>query len=147
MELPSLRERREDLGVLVAALLERARAEGSAETEAPTIRADAGRLLCMYDWPLNIRELEQCITRALTLAGSDPIGKPHLPPAVASAVHRPTIRFWEDDELLRKELVAKLEEHDGNVSNVARALGRARMQVHRWMTRLSIDPEVYRKSK
>jgi transcriptional regulator of acetoin/glycerol metabolism len=146
--LPNLRERREDLGMLVAALAGKLPSEEvGAHAGAFSLKPDAGRVLCMYEWPLNIRELEQCITRALALASGAPIGKQHLPPPVAGAVHRPAVRFWEDDALLRKELVTKLEEHDGNVANVARALGRARMQVHRWMARLAIDPNDFRKGK
>jgi hypothetical protein len=37
-----------------------------------------------------------------------------------------------------------LAEHEGNVSDVARSMGKARMQVQRWMKRLGIDPEAYR---
>jgi transcriptional regulator with AAA-type ATPase domain len=148
VHLPNLRERREDLGMLVAALAAKvASEEGVSRAPGISFKPDAGRVLCMYEWPLNIRELEQCVTRALALAIGAPVGKNHLPAQIAGAVHRPTVRFWEDDELLRKELVTKLEEHDGNVANVARALGRARMQVHRWMARLAIDPNDFRKAK
>jgi DNA-binding NtrC family response regulator len=156
--LPALHERREDLGVLLASLLGKLRptdlalprvtnlpASPAPESAGPAFKPDAGRLLCTYDWPLNIRELEQCVTRALVLAAGTVIGKGHLPPPVAAAVRRPSVRFWEDEALLRRELMSKLEEYDGNVANVARALGRARMQVHRWMTRLAIDPNTYRK--
>jgi len=148
MNLPSLRERREDLGVLLAALLGKSSSgEAGPFAAGLSLKADAGRLLCTYEWPLNVRELAQCLTRASALAGGAPIGKNHLPPQVAGAVHRPIVRFWEDDTLLRKELLTKLEEHGGNVADVARALGRARMQVHRWMTRLGIDPNDFRKGK
>jgi hypothetical protein len=35
-------------------------------------------------------------------------------------------------------------EHGGNVANVARAMGKARMQIHRWCQRFGIDPSAYR---
>ena len=76
----------------------------------------------------------QCLTRASALAGGGPIGKNHLPPRSRAPFTILPSAFWEDDTLLRKELLTKLEEHGGNVADVARALGRARMQVHRWMT-------------
>ena len=50
-----------------------------------------------------------------------------------------------EDVALRRDLVRLLKEHDGNVSEVARAMGKARMQVHRWMKRLSIEPETFRR--
>ena len=49
----------------------------------------------------------------------------------------------EDDVRTRDTLVASLTEHRGNVSEVARSMGRTRMQIHRWMRRFSIDPETY----
>jgi DNA-binding NtrC family response regulator len=143
-ELPELHDRREDLGVLVAALLEKIVASAKV-----SFKPDAGRALCCYDWPMNIRELEQCLKRAVALAQGGVIERRHLPAAVAEALtHRPPPgppNFWEDDALLRQELLAKLQEHAGNVAHVARAMGRARMQVHRWMARLSLDPEDFRK--
>lgn len=48
-----------------------------------------------------------------------------------------------DDELGRR-LVALLQEHKGNVSTVARVLGKKRMQVYRWTTRYGLDPERFR---
>ncbi len=41
-------------------------------------------------------------------------------------------------------VVALLEKHPGKVSLVARDMGKARMQIHRWMQRFGIDPETYR---
>jgi len=49
------------------------------------------------------------------------------------------------DALLRAQLEGLLVEHEGNVAEVARALGKARMQVHRWLKRFVIDPERYRR--
>jgi transcriptional regulator of acetoin/glycerol metabolism len=40
--------------------------------------------------------------------------------------------------------VALLEQHRGNISHVARDLGKARMQVHRWMKRFDLDPGAFR---
>ena len=49
------------------------------------------------------------------------------------------------DERLRAQLEELLALHGGNVAEVARALGKARMQVHRWMKRFDIDPERFRR--
>jgi transcriptional regulator of acetoin/glycerol metabolism len=50
-----------------------------------------------------------------------------------------------DDEPLKEQLVAALSTHQGNVSEVAREMGKTRMQIHRWMKRFGIDPEDHRK--
>jgi len=146
--LPNLRDRREDLGTLIAALWKKL---GPADAARLQFRPEAGRALCMYDWPLNVRELEQCLARALLLADGKPISCRDLPPQVALSLHRPMAStvspMWRDDAVLRKELLAKLEKHGGNVAHVARAMGRARMQIHRWMERLSIDPNEFRRAR
>jgi transcriptional regulator of acetoin/glycerol metabolism len=45
----------------------------------------------------------------------------------------------------REELLALMLAHAGNVSAVARSLGKARMQVQRWLKRYRIDPTAYRR--
>ena len=47
-------------------------------------------------------------------------------------------------EALRARLVELLAQHDGNVSAVARAMGKARMQIHRWMKRFGLEPDQFR---
>ncbi len=133
IELPPLRARREDLGLLLRALL--ARRPGGAQA---TISPAAARLLFAYAWPHNVRELEKTVASALALAADRPIGVDDLPPAVRRGVVAPPPPP-EDDDALRARLVALLAEHQGNVAAVARALGKERMQIHRWAKRLGID--------
>ncbi len=64
LQLPPLRERLEDLPVLVAAFLRRADPTGRLEVPAETL-AKLGE----HDWPGNVRELENAVTRATALAG------------------------------------------------------------------------------
>ena len=47
-------------------------------------------------------------------------------------------------EELRARLVTLLDKYNGNVSHVARDMGKARVQIHRWMQKLSIDVDTYR---
>jgi transcriptional regulator with GAF, ATPase, and Fis domain len=63
--------------------------------------------------------------------------------ATTSAPDRATLSPEEYE--LRKRIVDELTSARGNVAEVARKLGKARMQLHRWMKRLSIDPESYRR--
>jgi transcriptional regulator with GAF, ATPase, and Fis domain len=131
---PPLRERREDMGLLLSAMLpELERSSGSALTFHP----DAVRLLLSYDWPRNVRELRQCVVAAAVLADAGVIEPGHLPPAVSD-------RASADEESLRSELLVQFAEHHGNVTQVARAMGKARVQVQRWMKRFAIDPAKFR---
>jgi transcriptional regulator with PAS, ATPase and Fis domain len=147
VELPPLRERVLDLGVVVAQVLRKVAGE---RADAVRITPAAAEALFRYRWPLNIRELEQSLARAFALAGDKPIDRVHLPLAVTSPVEEPvssaipTSRLSARDQQLRLDLLAQLAQHRGNLADVARSMGKARMQVHRWCKRFGIDPNTYR---
>jgi transcriptional regulator of acetoin/glycerol metabolism len=149
LRLPSLRDRRADLGSLIFALLRR----HFPDRKQFTFTTEAARALLVHPWPLNIRELEKCLVTAATLAQSGPIELAHLPAAIRapekggkSAVARsqPTAPLSPEDEALRTRLLALFEEHRGNITAVAAAMGKARNQVQRWVKRLEIDLERWR---
>jgi DNA-binding NtrC family response regulator len=143
VRLPPLRERREDLGMLIARLIERlagTRAAGVGFT------SKAARALFRHSWPLNVRELEKCLSTALVVAQHGTIDLLHLPAALQELAPTPSTPAPNPpagDERGRM-LMDLLREHQGNVSEVARALGRSRMQIHRLMRRYQIDPKRYR---
>lgn len=134
--LPSLRERREDLGILIAGLL--GRVDGQAD-----LRFDREALwaMALYDWPRNIRELEQVLAAAVAWAAGGTIGLAHLPASIAASLHPEPAT---EEDALRNELSAALRKHQGNVSATAREMGKARVQIRRWCKRFGIDPESYR---
>jgi transcriptional regulator with GAF, ATPase, and Fis domain len=140
-----LRSRREDLGLLVADLF------GAASPQAPPrLSIDVGRALLRYSWPLNIRELQHCLARATALIGmGDAIELRHLPEAIRKAADSSVVAplrpaHSTSDAELRARVETLLAEHHGNISEVARATGKGRMQIHRWLKRLAIDPDRYR---
>jgi len=139
--LPPLARRRCDLGLLVRALL--ARLGGTQAAFTPR----AARALFLHGWPLNVRELAACLASALVLAGQAPIDLEHLPETVRAST-RPLPASSADegrgDEELRRRLVGLLRQHRGNVTLVARELGKARMQIHRWVKRLGLSLADYR---
>ena len=141
-ELPPLRDRMEDLGLLVASLL-RLLTPGRALALAP----EAARALCAYDWPRNVRELEQCLASAATLAPDRRIELEHLPADVRSAparAARAPAALSEDEQRARDNLVACVRRHAGNLTAVARELGKDRKQIRRWMERYGIEIDRYR---
>jgi DNA-binding NtrC family response regulator len=140
VRIAPLRERREDLGLLVATLLAR-----SPFGAAATLTANAARALATYDWPLNVRELESCLTVASTLAAGGAIRRRHLPEALREpAADAPDDTAAHDDDQRRAELVALLREHQGNITQIARATGWNRVQIHRWLKRFDLDPRPFR---
>ena len=145
--LPPLRERREDTGLLVADLL-------GAMPDADRIKLspDVGRALLQYAWPQNVRELAHCLARASALVRNEGMFElQHLPPQVRDAItpstsiEATTDDEGDDDARLKGQIETLLQQHEGNVAEVARALGKARMQVHRWLKRFGIDPDRYRR--
>ncbi len=140
--LPPLRARREDLGLILGDLLRRVEIPGANRVRLSTA---AGRRLLGNAWPLNIRELQQCLAVAAALAEGGAIESEHLPVMEPSPSHPAAVVVDAGDpEALRLTLVALLEQHRGKVSYVARDLGKARMQIHRWMRRFGLDPAAFR---
>jgi hypothetical protein len=139
VELPPLRERPEDLGLLVRALLAR-------RAPRATLTPAAATALLRHDWPDNVRELDMALSLATALGGTA-IDVGHLPEGLrplASADAAPADPLTDEDRALRDQLAAELQRQKGNVSAVARALGKGREQIHRWMRRFGMDPERYR---
>jgi sigma-54 dependent transcriptional regulator, acetoin dehydrogenase operon transcriptional activator AcoR len=143
--IPPLRERREDLGLLIATVLRRAGPGRDIRFGLEAIRA-----LCRYHWPLNVRELEKCLGSALVLARGDVIDVEHLPAAVAASYGDPascglpmslgatsstgialsadhTSADQGDDRAIdRQQIVDALAKCGGNQSRAAKLLGISR---------------------
>src|SRR5438874_583829 len=85
--LPALRERREDLGLLIRSLLKRHARDPATQS---ALTCDAARALLLHSWPRNVRELDKALQAALVLAGHDPIGLRHLPANLQGSPVRPT---------------------------------------------------------
>lgn len=139
LELWPLRERREDTGLLVGALLARM---GAADLR---LHPRAARALLGYKYPGNVREMERGLEAAVALAQGGQVQVEHLPEALQRSLEAPGAQREAEDEARREELVGLLKEHGGNVTAVAKAMGKARMQVQRWMKRYALDPASFRR--
>ncbi|TYO99487.1 two component Fis family sigma54 specific transcriptional regulator [Geothermobacter ehrlichii] len=122
LQVPALRERREDIPLLIRHFLDRQGAK-------VRIRADAMELLTRYDWPGNVRELQNCIERMLVLAGSDEIVPDDLPPTVQGAevpsgqgVLNLPPEGYSLEQLEREAVEQALARCGGNQSQAARFL-------------------------
>jgi transcriptional regulator with GAF, ATPase, and Fis domain len=144
LELPPLRERPEDVPLLIAQVLRKLAPERPDLHLSP----EAAEGLLRHDWPLNVRELEQALSGALALSGTGALELQHLPRALREAKipkpARPPPQLKEADQKHCDELVALLREHKGNISAVARAVGKARTQVQRWVARYGLDASRFR---
>jgi DNA-binding NtrC family response regulator len=123
IHLPPLRERREDIPLLVAHFLDRFGREADPPRLGVTISQDAMRALMAYDWPGNIRQLENVIERALALSpGRAQIDRTALPAEVlqAPAEPGPWAGTFPEDGLDFAAVVGKIER-----DLISRALERA----------------------
>ncbi len=151
INLPPLRERREDIGSLVNTFLRSA--AGISGGTIKKMSPEAMKYLMNYNWPGNIRELENIVERCVVITESDVIDADSLPqeilsygeqPALsasvtdaASGVPEPLLNSAIDDR--EKEVIIKaLREHDGNKTKTALALGISRRSLHRKIQKYEI---------
>ena len=119
--VPPLRERREDIPLLVHDFVRRAAQRVGKDVRA--VSADAMTALMNYRWPGNVRELQHAIERAVIVARGDTIGPRELPPEIAQTPRHPV----PDDSLAlrdqeRATIARALERFQGNRRLTAEAL-------------------------
>jgi transcriptional regulator with PAS, ATPase and Fis domain len=151
--LPPLRERREDLGLVVRALLER-HAPGRLDLRLSMASA---RALFLAPWAKNVRELERAFEAALPFVkqGVIELAAPRSPSTAPRAASErpphprvderpPNPRVDERLRQRREQLRGLLAEHNGNVMAVAEAMGKDRALVYRWLKETGLEPEDFR---
>lgn len=79
IRLPPLRERREDIPLLISHFLEKFNKENSKKV---SLSNEMIQLLIQYDWPGNVRELENCMERLVVLAEEESVNLKNIPPAI-----------------------------------------------------------------
>jgi two-component system, NtrC family, response regulator HydG len=117
IQLPPLRDRREDIPLLADALLKKHAA--SMNRAVPRLSPEAVDLLLKYDWPGNVRELENAIERALVIGRGPEIQPPDFPfnqPSGVSGVGRRL------EDVVRAHIERVLEETQWNFTRAAQIL-------------------------
>jgi len=144
IKLPPLRERREDIPLLVDAFLKKC---GEVRGKAVKGVGEAALAMLMdYAWPGNVRELENVIERAVTLTRGDKISPDDLPPAVQGARGDRRVLDEAAEKTLplheiEKEYIKKiLEKTGGNKYQAAHALGIDRKTLYRKLAEIEGKP-------
>ncbi len=139
LDLPPLRERREDIPLLSEAFFGQARAVTS-KYDVQEISADAMQTLLRYHWPGNVRELKSTFEYALIHCQKNHIQPSDLPPELHdSATPILSLRSSPRDE--REEILAALEQVKGKRAQAAKLLGMSRSTFYRRLSELGISPE------
>jgi len=134
LRIPPLRERRQDIPLLVAHFLERLGRDSGMER---TIADDTLKTLLNYDWPGNVRELENCLERACALTSSDVLQVRDLPTQVYSApigllaAAEPNNAIIPIAELEKRTILNALAQVNGDKMLAARLLGIGKTTLYR----------------
>jgi DNA-binding NtrC family response regulator len=155
--LPPLRERREDILLLVGHFLRRLSADVGRRVER--IEPDALDALSKHSWPGNVRELQNVVHRSLLASSGDVIGLADLPPDIrklalpsippATTSVKQVDIFGPDDnevipmrELERRAIERALRVTRGSVGKAARLLGIGRATLYRRIAGLDLSQDV-----
>jgi DNA-binding NtrC family response regulator len=138
IQLPALRERREDIPLLVDHFL-RTRQLGKHVWQ---VDAEAMAAIMRYDWPGNVRELANVLERAQILAENNLITIDDLPENMLVSPAVATVQgAGEDDlrDLERRHVKTVLEQKRGNKVHAAKALGVSRRALYRLIEKYRLE--------
>jgi DNA-binding NtrC family response regulator len=146
LQVPALRERRDDLPALIEHFLRQLSV--SSGVPDPRLPDDFMARAMRHTWPGNVRELRNAVERAMLLPNhpqaafetppkKDGNGFAHIDIDVPFKVAKQKLV----DEFDRRYLQALLEAHDGNISAAARAAGIERMSIYKMIRRLGLDKD------
>ena len=141
--LPPLKERREDIPLLVHHFIEKYNAETGKRVQG--LAPSAMALLQGYAWPGNIRELRNTVERAMILVDGEIIGDEHLPPDMqASRPEAATLRLplgISMDKVEKEYILASLQRNGGNKARTAEALGISEKTLYNKLNRYAAEAQ------
>jgi DNA-binding NtrC family response regulator len=157
IEIPPLRERAEDIPGLVRFFLREARRLHRKDIRA--VEPSVLDALKRYEWPGNIRELENLLERACILETSSILSPESFPTELFTEVLLETadladgsltlaeVRRLSLERAEQQYLKALLERHSGRIGEAARSAGIGPRQMHKLLTKYAIRKEDYKKTK
>ncbi len=134
VELPPLRERREDLFELWQ--------RGSPSEPTLSLPASLAEALLLHSWPFNVRELVK-LAAELSATGDAAAIEARLRSQLLPSP-TPTRSAAQEADPRRQRLLDLLQEHKGNVAAIARILDCPRKTIYRWLDDFGIDLDSYR---
>lgn len=153
LSIPPLRERREDIPLLFKHFLKKISQKLNANIQY--VQEDVIKSLQSYDWPGNVREMENVVEKMISMANGDSLYVKHLPaellnkkypePELSSQVENcPKERKTLKDIIAEKEretIISLLFQYKGNISQVAREMGVSRNTIYRKIEIYNISQE------
>jgi DNA-binding NtrC family response regulator len=141
LQVPPLRERRDDIPLLVAHILGQLRGRQiPVPVPAQDVSPEAMARLLRHRWPGNVRELQHALEHAQVLSRGQTLQPVHLPPEVGQTVESSLLEVprhsLEERDLIR----AELERNGWNRSRTARKLGIDRTTLWRKIREYDLEP-------
>lgn len=136
--IPPLRQRKEDIPLLVDSFIRRVAAQNQKDVRQ--ISSEAMEALMNYDWPGNVRELANVIERAVVLSDARIIQIKHIP--VRITLHAPELPMTLKDMINEQEkniILTAYESNNRNKEATARSLGIDLATLYRKMKKLGLD--------
>ncbi len=152
IQVPPLKERKEDIRLLAEHFL--VKTVKSSPKNIKGFDESVIDLFEAYDWPGNVREMENVVERAVALAKGEKITLNELPPQFASG-RKATAGFPKKslsdvrnkavEEVEKKYFLFLLTKHNGNITRISEEAGMTRRHIHRILKKYDLDPQQYRK--
>lgn len=143
IRLPALRERREDIQLLVSSFLSQSR-QLMGKLFVQDISPSGLRLLSQYSWPGNVREFKSVIEYAVLQCKSATIQPQHFPPELLEQACPPSNLVEDEPQLTlvekdKEQILSALQKTKGNRAKAAKLLGISRATLYRWMDDFKIS--------
>ncbi len=150
MHLPPLRERRSDIILLADHFVEKCNRIYNKKIKR--ISTAAINMMMTYHWPGNVREIENCIERAVITSNDSTIHGYSLPPSLQTSENTNTEIFQDDNPSLktmvatyeREVIIDALKKHRGNATAAAKHLNTTQRIINYRIEKLKINPKNYR---
>jgi len=154
LTIPPLRERQEEIPVLARHFLKRCAAQGNFKN-VPQISEDVMERMMDYEWPGNVRQLENAVQRAVVLSEGGSISMADLLPRDPLAKYRRSLPRGQDvsfgemkkrvlEDFTRRYIKDLLEQHGGNVTRAAETLGMRRTSLQRLLRQHGLEARTFR---
>lgn len=154
INIPPLRQRRRDIPQLAKFFLQKHSA--LRNKKITSISPAAMNMLCAYHWPSNVRELENCIERAVIISAGPSILESDLPPSLQTPQSTNTSKLKADENIDFKKMVENFEReiivevlaaNGGNASAAARQLSVSRRILNYKIANLDITPKSFKQKR
>lgn len=152
IQVPPLREREGDIRLLAEHFL--IKTVKSSPKNIKGFDDSVLELFESYDWPGNVREMENIVERAVALAKGERITLNELPAQFVLSRQNPTqfiktslsqVRSKAVEEVEKKYFLFLLNKHKGNITHISEEAGMTRRHIHRILKKYNLDPQHYRR--